>query len=122
MAEIPDPIDITLGMRVRLHRDVLGITQADLAKAIGVSFQQVQKYEKGTNRISASRLMQIASHLDTSAARLLGENEPNNAVSPELMTTPGATELLKAFQAIDSRQHRSGLLAMARSLAAARPD
>lgn len=122
MTDIPNPIDIAVGARVRLRRDVLSLTQADLAKAIGVSFQQVQKYEKGANRISASRLMQIASHLHTSAATLLGENEPTDAVSPQLMTTPGASELLKAFQAIESRQHRNGLLAMARSLAAPQPD
>lgn len=122
MADVPNPIDVAVGTRVRLRRDALGLTQADLAKAVGVSFQQVQKYEKGANRISASRLMQIASHLQTSAATLLGENEPTDAVSPGLMTTPGATELLKAFQAIESRQHRNGLLAMARSLAAAQPD
>ena len=58
------PIDIHVGERVRLRRNLLGISQTDLGKAVGVTFQQVQKYEKGTNRISASRLFNLSRALD----------------------------------------------------------
>lgn len=59
----PDPIDVSVGQRVRLRRMMLGISQEKLSEAIGVAFQQLQKYEKGHNRISASRLLGIAREL-----------------------------------------------------------
>lgn len=119
MTDTPNPIDVAVGARVRLRRDQLGHTQTDLANAIGVTFQQVQKYERGTNRISASRLLQIAGFLKTSGAALLGEDEVGgDPKAPALLGTPGAIELLKAFEKIGSAEHRRGLLAMARSLSA----
>ena len=60
----PDPIDVYVGKRVRLRRMMLGISQEKLGDAIGVAFQQLQKYEKGHNRISASRLLGIARELN----------------------------------------------------------
>lgn len=57
-------MDIHVGSRVRLHRTLLGITQDKLGKALGLTFQQVQKYERGANRISSSRLYQISQILD----------------------------------------------------------
>ncbi len=60
----PTPIDIHVGARVRLRRNLLGMSQTDLGKAVGVTFQQVQKYEKGTNRIGASRLFNLSRVLD----------------------------------------------------------
>jgi len=59
----PNPIDVHVGTRVRMRRLMLHLSQTALADALGLTFQQVQKYEKGTNRISASRLQQIASFL-----------------------------------------------------------
>ena len=59
----PNPIDVHVGSRVRLRRTLLGMSQEKLGEAIGLTFQQVQKYEKGTNRVSASRLQQIATLL-----------------------------------------------------------
>ena len=61
----PNPIDVHVGTRIRLRRTLLGISQTSLAEAIGLTFQQVQKYEKGANRVSSSRLMDIANALDT---------------------------------------------------------
>jgi transcriptional regulator with XRE-family HTH domain len=60
----PNPIDVHVGKRIRLRRTLLGISQTSLADAIGITFQQVQKYEKGSNRVSSSRLMDIANALD----------------------------------------------------------
>lgn len=62
--EGPDPIDVHVGDRIRLRRGMLRLTQQDLARSIGISFQQLQKYERGANRVSASRLFDIANHLD----------------------------------------------------------
>ena len=56
MTKSPNPTDVHVGLRVRMRRLMLDLSQTDLARALGVTFQQVQKYEKGTNRISASRL------------------------------------------------------------------
>ena len=64
--EGPDPVDIHVGERIRLRRAMLRQTQQDLAGAVGISFQQLQKYERGTNRVSASRLFDIANHLGVS--------------------------------------------------------
>src|ERR1700688_4969982 len=61
----PNPTDKHVGSRVRMRRMMLGMSQEKLADALGLTFQQVQKYEKGTNRISASRLQAISQVLDT---------------------------------------------------------
>ena len=60
----PHPVDVHVGSRVRLRRTLLGMSQQKLAEAIGLTFQQVQKYEHGTNRVSASRLLLMSQVLD----------------------------------------------------------
>ena len=60
----PNPIDVHVGSRIRMRRTLLGISQTALADAIGLTFQQVQKYEKGVNRVSSSRLVDLANALD----------------------------------------------------------
>ena len=60
----PNPIDIHVGARVRLRRNLLGLTMQTLAKAVGVTYQQLQKYERGVNRIGASRLFNLSHVLD----------------------------------------------------------
>ncbi len=62
----PSPVDVHVGERVRLSRKLLGMTQTDLGDAIGLTFQQIQKYERGVNRIGASRLLALARVLDVS--------------------------------------------------------
>lgn len=62
----PNPIDVHVGSRIRLRRTLLGISQTTLAEVIGLTLQQVQKYEKGTNRVSSSRLVDLANALDVS--------------------------------------------------------
>ena len=63
MKKAPNPIDRHVGSRVRMRRMMLGMSQEKLGDALGLTFQQVQKYEKGTNRIGASRLQQISNSL-----------------------------------------------------------
>jgi transcriptional regulator with XRE-family HTH domain len=60
----PNPIDVHVGNRIRLRRTLLGISQSTLAETLGLTFQQVQKYKKGTNRVSSSRLVDLANALD----------------------------------------------------------
>ncbi len=64
MANVPNPIDVHVGKRVRARRTLMGLSQLKLGKAINTTFQQVQKYERGMNRISSSRLYQVAEVLD----------------------------------------------------------
>jgi transcriptional regulator with XRE-family HTH domain len=81
--KIPNPIDRHVGSRVRMRRVMLGMSQEKLGDALGLTFQQIQKYEKGTNRIGASRLQQISRTLDVPPAFFF-----EGAPSFEAMTTP----------------------------------
>jgi transcriptional regulator with XRE-family HTH domain len=69
----PNPIDVHVGHRIRLRRVLLGMTQEAVAEALGLTFQQVQKYEKGTNRVSSSRLYDLARILDVPLAHFFEE-------------------------------------------------
>ena len=82
----PDPIDVEVGRRIRLRRKALGISQSELAGALGVSFQQTQKYEKGANRVSASMLVRIAAKLETTVAALVGEDGHHERAPDDLAT------------------------------------
>jgi DNA-binding XRE family transcriptional regulator len=62
----PNPIDVHVGSRIRLRRNMLGLSQEKLGELLGITFQQIQKYEKGSNRVGASRLQAIASILNVS--------------------------------------------------------
>ncbi len=68
----PDPIDVAVGAHIRIRRRWLGFSQTKLADALGITFQQVQKYERGANRVSASMLVKIAAKLETTVAALVG--------------------------------------------------
>ncbi len=72
----PHPVDIHVGSRVRLRRTVLGMSQEKLGEAIGLTFQQVQKYERGTNRIGASRLYELSRVLDVPVDFFFEELDP----------------------------------------------
>src|SRR5690606_18203625 len=111
---------LNVGARIRLRRKTLGITQSELAEALRLTFQQVQKYERGVNRVSASVLVKIARRLDCSVSFLLGEDGGGEAeaISPAVMVTPGAVELLETYAKIGDRRARAALLSVARALAA----
>ena len=119
----PDPMDIALGAAVRIRRRTLGISQEALAEQCGVSFQQVQKYENGANRISFSRLVQIARALKCRVVDLMDVLDgPDRETSGDLdlltrMRTPGALELLAAFELM-SPEARSSLVSLLRALTA----
>jgi transcriptional regulator with XRE-family HTH domain len=105
----PNPIDTHVGSRVRMRRMMLGISQEKLGEAFGISFQQVQKYEKGTNRISASRLQQAAQILHVSAPFFFegaqgGHIEGSDTLSPtyidDFVSSQDGLRLIKAFMRI----------------------
>lgn len=114
----PDPIDVAVGHRIRVRRKWLGVSQSTLAEHLGVSFQQVQKYERGANRVSASMLVKIAQKLDTSVAELVGENaSPQGDESLfEKLAIPGAVQLLDAFASVQQPALRTAILNLTRSL------
>jgi transcriptional regulator with XRE-family HTH domain len=91
-----------LGHAIRTRRWALELTQHQLAERCGISFQQIQKYENGTNRISFSRLAQIAKALDSTVAEFANALQPADGRAPvlgelQMLTTPGALELLAEF-------------------------
>jgi transcriptional regulator with XRE-family HTH domain len=100
------PLDAMVGAKIRMFRINRGMSQTALAERIGVTFQQVQKYEKGTNRIGASRLSQVAAVLGISVGELFeSSGEVGSRVSPvQLLAEPGALRVLKAYaRTIDPR-------------------
>jgi transcriptional regulator with XRE-family HTH domain len=75
----PDPIDVNVGSRVRLRRNMLGLSQEKLGEAISLTFQQVQKYERGANRIGASRLLELSRVLGVPVSFFFDETDPVHA-------------------------------------------
>ncbi len=115
----PDQHDTEIGARIRLRRRTLGISQAVLADSLGLTFQQVQKYERGANRVSASMLSRIATTLKCPASALMGENESGGPDAPiPQLNTPHAIKLLEAFGTIGSDDLRRRIVDMVVGLAA----
>jgi transcriptional regulator with XRE-family HTH domain len=107
-----DPIDVDVGARIRIRRKQLRVSQSGLAEYLGVSFQQVQKYERGANRISASTLVRVAEKLEISVAELVGEG-PDSIADGEILAmlgSSGALALLRAFSGIESPRVRAAIL------------
>src|SRR6266481_2040021 len=85
----PNPIDVHVGSRVRLRRNMLGLSQEKLGEAIGLTFQQVQKYERGANRIGASRLHDLSRVLDVPVSFFFDDMDPvRPRRSPQVLPSP----------------------------------
>lgn len=124
----PSPVDLHVGARVRLRRKALGVSQDGLAAAIDLTFQQVQKYERGSNRISASKLYEIAKALRCGIGYFFDEMPGHdaddgvtdvsveNAVSSFLCTTEGI-ELAQAFARVPAGKLRRTLLTLVTNMA-----
>ncbi len=128
MKKAPNDIDRHVGGRVRMRRMLIGMSQEKLADALGLTFQQVQKYEKGTNRISASRLQHIAGTLGVTIEYLYAGGPDGDGVSPGFAEgapaayeadplTAEALRLLRAFNRIRDPKVRRKLLDLATTLA-----
>ena len=118
------PLDAMVGARIRMFRVDRGMSQTMLAERIGVTFQQVQKYERGANRVGASRLSQIASVLGVSIGELF---ESSRAESPglnspvRLLAEPGALRVLKAYARTTSPRVRLCIAKLVESIAGRTP-
>jgi transcriptional regulator with XRE-family HTH domain len=119
------PLDAAIGAILRLRRRQAGVSQQQLAEALGISWQQVRKYETGRNRIAAATLVAAAEALRCRASSLLPEEPPTEA-EPEpawmqALKTPGALELLEAFSRIHDARRRTAVVAIAQGLAREAP-
>jgi len=97
-SKAPQPIDAYVGTRIRFRRNLLGMSQTELAARIGVTFQQVQKYERGTNRIGASRLIRICDVLEISPEWLFDDAPGIENVSQRSAPARGVDAALAAFR------------------------
>lgn len=121
----PNPIDMHVGGRIRLRRRLIGVSQERLAHDLGLTFQQVQKYERGANRVSASKLYEIAKSLqcdvgyffeglsDPASTELLDSGQ--EVVIHEFLAAPEGIELARLFPKIN--RGRRGLLNLVRAMA-----
>ncbi len=132
---IPSPVDVHVGARLRVRRTLLGMNQTKLGDAIGVAFQQVQKYENGANRISASRLFALSRLLDvpvqfffddmstvvaaSSPAQGGGKAKKLPSYEPDPMATRETLELVRAYYKIEDADVRKRLRELTNALGAA---
>ena len=107
------PVDEHVGKRLRQRRWLVGMTQQQLAEHVGIKFQQIQKYETGANRVSASRLWDIASTLDVSINFFFdglqaekGVKTQSDAMPSDLMGDKEALDLVRSYYAIPENQRR----------------
>lgn len=130
MAKIPDPIDVEVGGKIKAQRRLVGMSQYTLAARLGVTFQQVQKYEKGTNRVSSSRLAVIAQTFGVPPAYFfpgstVDASHAAMAAAPELVSfieTNEGRDLNVAFARINSKAMRRKVVGLVTALAAALPS
>ncbi|WP_458094198.1 helix-turn-helix domain-containing protein [Roseomonas sp. WA12] len=134
----PSAIDVHVGSRVRLRRTLLGMSQEKLGSALSLTFQQVQKYERGINRIGASRLFDLARILDVpigfffddmsssvkggsvvNSVRTAAHNEALNGIDEDLLHKRETLDLVRAYQQISEPAVRKRVLDLMRSLAPA---
>jgi transcriptional regulator with XRE-family HTH domain len=135
----PNPIDVHVGSRVRLRRTLLGMSQEKLGEAIGLTFQQVQKYERGTNRIGASRLWELSAVLEVPVQFFFGEMAPETLAQMSRITSrqppadaedagsaasaagpitkPETLELIRAYDRIPVASVRKRLYELTKTLA-----
>lgn len=128
-AKTPNPVDKYVGSRVRMRRIMLGLSQEKLGDALGLTFQQIQKYEKGTNRIGASRLHQIADILQvpvsflfeggpTSSTSVDGLGEaPSPAYVSDFLATSEGLALTRAFTKITDAKLRRSIVDLVEQIA-----
>lgn len=129
-AKTPNPVDKYVGSRVRMRRIMLGLSQEKLGDALGLTFQQIQKYEKGTNRIGASRLHQIADILQVpvsfmfeggpaSSTGVDGMGEaPSPAYVSDFLATSEGLALTRAFTKITDAKLRRSIVDLVEQIAA----
>lgn len=129
-AKVPNPIDIHVGSRVRLRRTMMSMSQEKLGDALGITFQQIQKYEKGTNRIGASRMQQISAALKVPVAFFFEDAPTLSGTSAtgmseasstsyvvDFLSSPEGIQLNRAFVRITNPAIRRKIVDMVKTLA-----
>ena len=118
---MPDPVDVHVGSRIKLRRQLLGLSQGKLAKALRLTFQQVQKYEKGTNRVSASRLFAIGSTLNVPIVYFF-DDMPSKMAEMDAPPLDGPTidretvAFVRHYELINSREVKRRVRALIKTL------
>ncbi len=130
----PHPIDVHVGNRVRLRRLMLGMSQETLGKALGLTFQQIQKYEKGSNRIGASRIFKLSELLEVPIQYFYDDYDGVIGAAPgmaeggagdsfmELLNSPEGIQLCRYFSEISDPKVRKRVLELVRSIAEGERD
>lgn len=128
----PNPVDVHVGQRLRQRRVLVGLSQEKLARMVGITFQQVQKYERGANRIVASRLFELAKVLDVPVSYFFDDlsakvaNDSHKSSAPvlkndvtnhDVMAERETLELVRAYYGIDDERVRRRAFDLLRSLA-----
>jgi len=118
------PIDVHVGKRVKIRRKSRGLSQASLAGSLGISFQQVQKYEAGANRIGASRLFQLSNLLDVPVSfffddmpRDIAGHRQAGTRADDNLGSPDATDLIRSYSRIASPDLRQSFRNLAKEIA-----
>ncbi|MGR6432215.1 helix-turn-helix domain-containing protein [Rhizobium sp. PAMB 3182] len=127
----PNPIDVHVGSRIRLRRTMLGMSQEKLGEALGITFQQIQKYEKGTNRVGASRLQNISGILNVPVSFFFEDAPGDQSVGPsgmaeasssnyvvDFLSSSEGLQLNRAFVKINDAKVRRKLVDLVKALAA----
>lgn len=119
----PDSVDKLVGRNIRIQRLAKGLSQTELANHLGVTFQQVQKYEKGVNRIGCGRLYQIASILGVHVMDFFDGSEKRKVSTSrsvqDLISEPQSFHLVQAFSEINDRRLRSSVVDLVKKIARA---
>jgi transcriptional regulator with XRE-family HTH domain len=122
----PNPVDLHVGARIRMRRKILGVSQERLAEDLGLTFQQIQKYERGANRVSASKLYEIAKSLQSSVGYFFegladttgdGMAEGGEPFVHDFLMTSEGLELAGLFPRITRPKVRRRILELVRSMA-----
>lgn len=129
----PDPVDIHVGQRLRVRRSLLGLSQEKLAESIGLTFQQIQKYERGLNRISAGRLYKFSQILQVpityffekigheegalKPAMGMSDKDQDPIVSDDMMNSKETLDLVRAYYAIQDENIRDDIFKFIKSMA-----
>jgi transcriptional regulator with XRE-family HTH domain len=117
---VPDPIDVYVGTQIRTRRLLLGMNQEELAQRLGLTFQQVQKYESGANRVSASRLWEIAAILKMPIGYFFPMDQVPDQPNEQLQR-PESIELIRFYYAIPDPRMRQQFFEMVKTVSAS-PD
>jgi transcriptional regulator with XRE-family HTH domain len=122
----PDPIDKQVGQAIRAHRLMAKMSQTDLADQVGVTFQQIQKYERGMNRVGAGRLSRIARVFNIDVAALFGSQttvprSKSSTVPVKFISDRHALRLVRAYSEISNRDLRQVLADLTEAIAKPRP-